>query len=401
MSLSLSAYANLNYDDVLEETYYENFKSNILKPKHQKFQTAFSHFEQKLFVDAVWDLSDEGHTEALATLNNTSTFHFELSERLRIEILRLRYNAQSSLSQSIIGELMAQLTSTKAETKIIYILAAYEEEILKAGHKEIVEMARIYPQYDDISKDDEKKDEITEDIISDLFHSSPDTATYMNGEYVKSVKLFLFCRQNRLYPCLMVMRDIFGQIVRNNDGTIWTHKALASSSRGLPTYTRNGNTPMGVMTIDSVMAVADQQVAFGKFRRMILNFIPKSVDERLLKSLLPSSSHKEEWWKSSVVARDIGRNLFRIHGTGKINLDPTVPYYPFMRTSGCIAQRENTYDGVTFKDQRLLLDSIMKAMELEPSYENEVKVKGILYLVELDDNNLPVTESDLAHRGIE
>jgi hypothetical protein len=72
-----------------------------------------------------------------------------------------------------------------------------------------------------------------------------------------------------------------------------------------------------------------------------------------------------------------------------------------MRTSGCIAQRENTYDGVKFKDQRGLLDSIMKAMDLATTYVNETHVKGILYLVEIDDVNAPVTLSDLAFRGIE
>jgi hypothetical protein len=72
-----------------------------------------------------------------------------------------------------------------------------------------------------------------------------------------------------------------------------------------------------------------------------------------------------------------------------------------MRTSGCIAQRENTYDGVEFKDQRVLLDTIMKAMDLTPSYANEVNVKGILYVVEIDDQNAPVEASDLALRGIE
>ena len=134
---------------------------------------------------------------------------------------------------------------------------------------------------------------------------------------------------------------------------------------------------------------------------MILNFIPKSRDEVLLKSLLPASSHQEDWWKPTVVARDAGRNLFRIHGTGKLNNDPLTPYYPFMRTSGCIAQRENTYPEKTYKDQRELLDNIMTAMDMVPNYQNEVKVKGILYLVDLDDKNAPVLAEDLALRGIE
>jgi hypothetical protein len=134
---------------------------------------------------------------------------------------------------------------------------------------------------------------------------------------------------------------------------------------------------------------------------MILNFVPKSENELLLKSLLPETSHQLGWWKPTVVAREMGRNLFRIHGTGKINPDPKTPYFPFVQTSGCIAQRENTYNGVTYKDQRVLLDTIMKAMELTPNYENEVKVKGILYLFEIDDKDAPVSLADLNQKGID
>ncbi len=399
--ISTAALAKPDYSDIIEETYYQKFKHNVVHENHLKLQTGFTHFEQKLFVDAVWDLVEEGHVESIRALNKISTFHFQLSERLRIEILRLKYKNQSSLSQEMISQLTAHLSLPSVETKIIYLLAAYEGELRIAGHEDIIELAKGHEQYSDVSDDEDLKTDLSQDLIADLFHNTPDATTYMNGEYVMSVKLFVFCRQNRLYPCLMVMRDIHGQVVRNSDGSIWTHKALASSARGLPSYTRNGNTPAGIMTIDSVMPVADQQISFGKFRRMILNFIPQSVDETLLKSLLPTSSHQDDWWKSSVVARDIGRNLFRIHGTGKINLDPKVPYYPFMRTSGCIAQQENEYNGVTFKDQRILLDTIMMAMDLEPNYENELKVKGILYLVELDDKNLPVSVEDLTSRGIE
>jgi hypothetical protein len=43
----------------------------------------------------------------------------------------------------------------------------------------------------------------------------------------------------------------------------------------------------------------------------------------------------------------------------------------------------------------------MKAMDLAPSFENETSIKGILYLVEIDDLNEPVTLNDLALRGIE
>lgn len=386
---------------VLEESLYQNFKSKITQEKLSYGVVGISPYEQSLFVDALWDLLDEDSPKALDALERVDSFHYDLVQRLRLEILKLKYNRISHLSFELLQDLENALLLPAAETKLIYTIAAYEADLLKSGHKGIIKLAQAHPQYYDIVGDEERKQELGKNIIADLFYASPDVTTYMNGEYVNSVKLFMFCRSNRLYPCLMVMRDIHGEVVRYPDGSIWTHKSLASSARGLPSYTRNGNTPAGVWTIDSVMPYADQQISFGKFRRMIINFIPKSQDESLLKSLLPPSSHRESWWHQSITARDIGRNLFRIHGTGKLNTDPSTPYYPFMRTSGCIAQRENSYNGEDFKDQRVLLDSIMTSMNLIPDYENEIKVKGILYVMEVDDENSPVTPQDLAFWGIE
>lgn len=401
--LPLVATANPSSKDVLEETLYQDFKETVLSRDTLKInmKSGFTSFEQKLFVDAIWDLADDGDKDALSVLDSLNTSHYDLSEKLRVGILRIKYKRALILPEELTAELIAELEKPVSDKKIVYLLAAYESDLTAAGHTGLIELAKKHPEYLDVAEDQERKNDITEDMVSDLVLKTPDVTTYMNGEYVKSVKIFMFCRENRLYPCMMVMKNIHGDLVRNADGTLWTHKSLASSKQGLPSYTKNGNTPTGVMTIDSVMPVADQQISFGKFRRMILNFVPKSKNETLIKSLLPASSHDQDWWKSGVTSRDIGRGLFRIHGTLKINNDSTVPYYPFMRTSGCIAQRENTYDGVEFKDQRELLDSIMAAMDMEPTFANEVNVKGILYVVEIDDKNAPVEAEDFALRGIE
>ncbi len=396
-----TAFANVQSENVVEEVIYQNFKFNLQSKNKSNMLTGFSSFEQKLLVDAAWDIAEEGDPKVIDALTESNTAHYDLIERLRVGILRIKFKRSPSLPQSLVDELMNALNQDKVDIRIVYIIAAYEEDVLFAGHNALVEKAKLHAEYFDVALDQERKNDITEDMISDLFHKAPDVTTYMNGEYVNSVKIFMFCRENRLYPCLMVMRNVHGEVVRDDDGIIWSHKSLASSARGLPSYTRNGNTPTGILTIDSVMPAADQQISFGKFRRMILNFIPRSKNESLMKSLLPASSHNKEWWKAAVTARDIGRNLLRIHGTGKLNQDPTVPYYPFMRTAGCIAQRENTYDGVKYQDQRELLDAIMIAMNMQTNFENEIKVKGILYLVEIDDKNAPVELEDLALRGIE
>jgi hypothetical protein len=43
----------------------------------------------------------------------------------------------------------------------------------------------------------------------------------------------------------------------------------------------------------------------------------------------------------------------------------------------------------------------MGAMDLAATFANETQIKGILYLVDIDDKNGPVTLEDLAFRGIE
>lgn len=385
----------------LEESLYYDFQKSIQSPNKAKSLRGFSAFEQSLYVDALWDMVEENNEAALKILSDEVPFYYDTVQKLRLGILRIKYNRATELSDDVEKEIEAALKNPQVDIKIVYLIAAYEKELLASGHKELVKLAREHASFFDVANDEERIKDLTEDMVSDLWNQTPDVTTYMNGEYVKSVKLFLFCRSNRLFPCMFVMKNVHGEPVRLENGKLWSSPSLASSARGLPSYVRNGNTPEGVMTIDSVMPAADQQMSFGKFRRFILNFVPKAKNESHIKSLLPASSHSSDWWKAGVTARDMGRNLFRIHGTLKINNDPTTPYYPFMRTSGCIARRENTYEGVTYKDQRDLLDTVMTAMDLAPKYENETLTKGIIYIVEIDDVNAPVTLEDLALRGIE
>jgi hypothetical protein len=390
-----------NSQTLLEESLYNSYQNEILSQDELKSKLApgFSFYEQKIFVDALEDALTDKAPNAEKVLASFDAFHYDLVERLRLEIFKIKHGQSVALSRTLENELMAAMRSLSPDLRLIYIIAVYEQELLDAGHKDIVELAQDHPEYENIRIDRDSIRDLSAEVIADLFNKTPDMTTYMDGEYVKSVKIFMFCRDNRLYPCLMVMKDEKGDPIREN-GQLWNHKSLASSKAGLPSYTRNGNTPSGVYTLDSVMPVADQVISYGRNRRIIVNFIPKSADETLHKRLLPASSQNHEWWQPAITARDIGRNLFRIHGTGKINKDPHTPYFPFMRTSGCIAQRENAYSGVVYNDQRILLDKIMMALGLVPSFANEIHVKGFLYLIEIDDKAAPVELADLNAIGI-
>lgn len=400
--LLIPSFVNASTGAFFEESIYDNFKNQISNGSTKSISPGLTLEEQKLYVDALWDLWDEGFkTEAQEAISAVdSPLQFSVVERLRLGILKLKSGSERTLDSTLLAQIENALRLPEVDKRLIYIIAAHEELLLASQAQGLVELASRNDSYTDIREAGENDGEILAEVVTDLYFNTPDTTTYMAGEYIKSVKIFMFCHANRLYPCLMVMRDTNGNNVRNADGTLWSNPALASARSGFPSYQRNGNTPAGIFTIDSVMPTADQQLSFGKFRRMILNFVPKSRNEALVKSLLPLSSHENDWWKPTIVARDAGRNLFRIHGSGRMNTEPNAPYYPLNRTNGCISQRENTYDGVTYKDQRDLLDTVMKALEMEPTYANEAKIKGILYIVELGDKNTQVTLEELQPYGI-
>lgn len=382
---------------VSEEHLYEAYQASIY---HSKEARSLSILNPSLFVDALWDSLQEGPDGYnLKSLQELDPWAFPLAERLRVGILKIKFGEAKVLDPSLVAELEAALVAPDPDVKIIYIIAAHERLLAKSGHRVLIDLARAHDAFLDLEEGEDGTD-LEADIISDLYFNTPDVTSYMGGEYLKSVKIFMFCQANRLYPCLMVMKDVNGQVVRNADGSLWINQALASAVTGLPSFERNGNTPAGIFTIDSVMPVADQQLSYGEFRRMILNFVPRGADEALMKSLLPLSSWESDWWRPSVVARDIGRNLFRIHGTGRKQNPPGTPYYPFSRTHGCVSQRENLYDGMQYQDQRKLLDKIMTSLELEAKFINEPKIKGILYLMDLNDRNAALTAEDLRSYGI-
>ncbi len=370
----------------LREEIYENFKNQL----HQKSflsTVAVTSLEQEILVNVIWDEVEEGNSDALNFLENISMVNFNLEERFRLELIKLKATG-ADLSKSILDEVTESLSLSNPSTRLIYLVASYEKELKAKRYEDIIAKAKSFEVFKNVSKGGMIGDA---SLVRDIVNFSSQE---------KGLKVYLFCRLNRLYPCLMMMKDKNNEFHQTEEGELWSHKALALSSRGLPSHQRNGSTPAGVWKINSVMPYANDIPSFGKFRRLILDFIDPSQEEIELKKYLPLTSHERNWWMPSVVARDIGRDSFRIHGTGKRNQNSHSTFYPFVKTAGCIAQRENLYDGVDYIDQRLLLDEMMRAMFLNPKFENETKIHGTLYVLDIDDEKSPVTLDDLKQKGI-
>ncbi|MCT4642375.1 MAG: hypothetical protein N4A33_08770 [Bacteriovoracaceae bacterium] len=268
----------------------------------------------------------------------------------------------------------------------------FEEQLKNNPHFEI-DPALLNPQksYQKKNKTKFKNTIISKKQLRDLLFNTPDYAYYKNGKYKNKLKVFLLCSSDRSYPCLFLMKDINDDFVME-DNSVWRLPGLALSRHGLPYNITNGSTPTGVMTLDSVMPLANNTKWYGEYRRVILNWIP---NDNLMNQFLPVSSKNSDWWKQASIARDIGRKYLRIHGTGNINTDKKSSYYPHFATSGCISTREGKYDGTVYKDQRLLLDKMMTSLQLGPIFSNEVLIEGVLYVANITNKKKKVTFKDI------
>lgn len=214
---------------------------------------------------------------------------------------------------------------------------------------------------------------------------SPNELQKVLDHETNTLSLFAIFQNDRSLPGRLFIRRANGCFVHQVSGNLWSIKVLGLSGRGLPFNHSNGSTPSGVYTVDSVMPLANKNYEFGAHRRMIVNFIEKSTDEEKLKGLLPADHLEKSWWLPSVIGRELGRSLLRIHGTGRINKNPMSSYFPMVPSSGCLTTTERSFMGlININDQRLLLDTAMDAQNLQPSFENESKIHGLLYVIEFD-----------------
>ncbi|NQZ02325.1 MAG: hypothetical protein HRT45_16835, partial [Bdellovibrionales bacterium] len=142
--------------------------------------------------------------------------------------------------------------------------------------------------------------------LRDLVKLAPDVETFASGQYHRKPRMYQFCRVNRDFHCRMLMMDENKQWVRDSQGNLWNLPVLGRSRRELPFNQYGGHTPAGIYTIDGVMPEANKQQVFGKYRRLIMEFIRNSDEEAELKKLIPPSNHNANWWTESTIARDVG-----------------------------------------------------------------------------------------------
>lgn len=312
----------------------------------------------------------------------------EFSASEKIVVAAIGSNLDSQLRPEFISTLEMSLTK-EPTTKNMYLAMTYLKN-LPTTTKKLIKSLNPKAFNNFYSKENELSSALD---LKELLYKDLNLKEILGDAYASTVVLFLFCRKDRHFPCLKILKDKNLNIVYEQ-GEIWNSPSLLKSRKDLTFNQRNGNTPAGVYTLDAVMPEANEQYWYGKNRRIIMNFLSANHDEDLTKKLLTPAILNNSWWKEAHIARDIGRTALRIHGCLERNDDRSTIYYPLVPSSGCIKNREGNYDGIEYDDQRVLLDLMMENLGLTPNFNNETYIKGILYVINLEGSGA-VTLKDL------
>ena len=387
---------------VANERLYFRFQKELTKSKEPRRlrPSRMSARLQRLALDAVEDLLAAGVPLALDKV--IAPAHLSsLAPKERARWHRLRQAGEAAEPA-----LLADLRAAAPEEGLLFELLRQKpsfktEEMLALAREHEAKLPEAAARWKALTGKARAFMPPTAAEVAALWSGTHQIAAFQGGAYSGKPRLYMFCRHDRKQKCLLAMRDKDNQPVRDTGGSLWTQPALGLSARGLPFNVRNGYTPQGVHLMRGVMPDANFPEAYGRFRRVILDFVPKSAGEAEQRKLLPEESHARDWWKEAMIARDIGRGELRIHGTGERNDDTSTPYYTFVPTIGCVAQRELRYGNVTYTDQRLLLDRLMRAGGLSPVYASEPLIQGLFYVIELSAGGGAVTAAELARLGVE
>ncbi|MEO7962232.1 MAG: hypothetical protein ABIR19_11830 [Ginsengibacter sp.] len=229
-----------------------------------------------------------------------------------------------------------------------------------------------------------------ENILEKLFSRS-----FIPGKTI----MYSIQRKNRDFPGLVVIRDPWGNFIKDSSGQLFHIPQLARSMTNLPGYIRNGNTPQGIFLM------------YG-FGVSMSNFIGPSVNVQMgmpfeldVKKFLADSAITDSIWSlqyydrlvpaelrnyqpiyDSYYAGLAGRNEIIAHGT---TIDPAYyndkTYYPLTPSMGCLCTRE-IWDGKRIEsDQQKLVNALLQGGG----------ANGYCVVIELDDKQAPVSINEI------
>jgi hypothetical protein len=237
-------------------------------------------------------------------------------------------------------------------------------------------------------------------------HKTPDIAGLFGFQASRKQKtIYSFQRWNRDYAGLAIVQDASGRFMRHPDGRLMIFEQLARSASDLPWFITNGSTPQGIYSIQGT--ASSKNTLIGPTPNLQLVMPNESTWEKYFQmppwehwdstqdsmqsylKLLPPSWQSYAPMTEVFKAGMIGRTEIIAHGT---TIDPEYfknkPWYPLTPTNGCLCAKElwNVSNG------RLL---VSEQFNLVSTFMATPGSKGYLFVINLDDQQAPVTRAEL------
>jgi hypothetical protein len=225
--------------------------------------------------------------------------------------------------------------------------------------------------------------------------------------------VYVLCRPNRDVLCLMLIKDRNGKFLKQGQ-QLWSVPLLLQSVRNLDWYFTNGRTPQGLYRMEGISRQPDDEFfhAYGQFSLVNLfvpfedgvnAFLPNQKGKftgnlQAYQALLPPSWRTYTPIQQTFWAGNVGRSLFRIHGSGAAidffrNKDKVVnsKNFDWNATLGCLSAIE-IYD-----DRGSLIKADMPKILDALNTVGKGKVEGFLFVVDVPNpSNEPITVSEVA-----
>jgi len=324
---------------------------------------------------------------------------------------RLDADARRSILEAIYGNdryaFVAPIDSIsqKEEDPALFAMAAVYLSRASIRHNAdlLVRMAEHFPAFD-------STDILTElqyylnHHAADIKNATPSIADLFRFNTGRKI-IYSFQRWNRDYPGLAIVQTADGGFVRHPDGRLMVFQQLARSGSDLPYFITNGSTPQGVYSIRGVGVSHNNLIGPTPNIQMLLPFEGKWENYFQLDStakwdssqstlaaygsLWPASWRKYRPALEAYYAGKLGRTEIIAHGT---TIDPEYfqdkPFYPLTPTLGCLCAREQwniTTGRPTLSEQLGLVNAFLSTRGS----------KGFLFVINLDDQQKPVTREEL------
>ena len=234
-----------------------------------------------------------------------------------------------------------------------------------------------------------------------LGHTPDIVQLFRNQRKLHAKVIYSFQRWNRDFAGLALLQMEDGRFARLPNGHPMIFEQLARSGSAIPYFLTNGNTPQGIYSIQGIAVTNNALIGPTPNIQLIMpfesswqNFFPDHhhfPDDslELYLQLMPASWRNYRPMMEVWDAGKIGRTEIIAHGT---TIDPEYfkekPFYPLTPTQGCLCAKElwNPSTGHLLTSEQFNLVS---------AYESAPDAKGYLFVINVDDQQRPLTRPEV------